>query len=529
MSKSSSNKPPAELAADATPMLQSDREAALAAERRAIWSRRLRHFFIASVALHVIFFASLAISPEARTFVFGDDETTRDRFDARASEVKAAMQKLLEIQENRLRQSLERLSSLRTQLDRAQREELERLRQADATREVMIEEGVWPTPEDPDPTAEFKPNVDIDPPPVEMAEIELDPLDDMELLERVVELYRMHQPLEENAGRLFERFRALQLSEHPEDPIPLSQSLEVTRLRLPDRRDIEVSKLDMTIDNIRDGRYDAFRKELTDTYLEAQSMVNTARRWLELVRALEAELAGQFGEQYDTTPPPVDYYGHYLDPRRLQRISLEQVIDPPVELGMKIAEGDDGDYPGEWISLNRWYYVGPFTHPGADRRLEELDRTYPPEAGVHRNQRPDLDAVYEGRDGRELRWKYRRVDATFLEDGLRFEPYVVDNSEWAIWYFYTEIHSDRDRDVLASFASDDFGVCWLNGRRVWQSPPDMQPWVPFTAHNFRVIPLREGINRLLFKLENGPGTTAFSVILMTYEDRELQRGIPTGP
>lgn len=354
--------------------------------------------------------------------------------------------------------------------------------------------------------------IDIEPP-----EIELGALPDLQEKD-ILELYRMHQPMEEVSGRLYERFRALQLVDHPEEPIPLSAAVDSTQLVLPVRRDIDPSKLNRDIDTVLDGRFEAFRDELNETYLEAENMVANVRRWVEVAQALETSRSNLFGELFDVTPPPTAYYGHYLNPHHLRSVNLQRIINPPVALGN--AMGEEGTHLSEWISIDRWYTIGPFTHPGRQRRLDQLDRHYPPESGV------DLDATYEGKDGRRLTWKYRRVDANFLENGIRFEPFVADNESYAIWYFYTEVYSDLDREILASFASDDFGVCWVNGRKVWQSPPEQQPWVPFTAHNLRVIPLQKGMNKFLFKLENAPGTTGFSVIMMTYEDPALTAGIP---
>jgi hypothetical protein len=64
--------------------------------------------------------------------------------------------------------------------------------------------------------------------------------------------------------------------------------------------------------------------------------------------------------------------------------------------------------------------------------------------------------------------------------------------------------------------------------RVYTSPPDCVPWVPFTRYGFRPVPLRKGFNKVLFKLENALGTTGFSMILMTYEDRALLDAIKKG-
>ncbi|MCC5847689.1 MAG: hypothetical protein JJU29_06295 [Verrucomicrobia bacterium] len=482
------------------------------AARRAARMRRIRQFFIASVLLHVIVLASLAVSPRLRAMVFGDGSPA-PQMDAREAEIQRAMDTLLELQHRRLTRTLTQLAGYRDQLNEIRERNLARLFEADEERRRSIAAGTWPTAERPDRDAVFSPLMDVEPPVIERSA--LPNFEEKDILE----LYRMHQPMEEEAGRLYERFRAMQLVEHPEEPIPFSAAIDSTRLVMPVRRDIEPEKLNREIDTVLDGRFKAFRDELNETYLEAENMVVNARRWVELAMELETRRSDQFGELYDVIPPPTAYYGHYLNPNQLRRVSLQRVINPPVSLGN--ALGEEGTHPSEWMSIDRWYYVGPFTHPGRQRRLDQLDRHYPPESGV------DLDATYEGKDGRRLTWKYRRMDPEFLENGIRIEPFVIDNESYAIWYFYTEVHSDADRTVLASFASDDFGVCWVNGRRVWQGPPEQQPWVPFAAHNFRVVPLKKGINQFLFKLENAPGTTGFSVILMTYEDPVLTEGIPS--
>jgi len=458
--------------------------------------------------------AALALSPDLRDWVFGDG-TPAPPADARESEIKRAIDTLFELQHHRLTRTATQLAEARDQMDVIQARKVDRLRKLDQDRRERIAAGTWPNPERPDRSAVFTPMLDIEPPPLsasilpDLAELDL------------VALYRLHQPMEEEAGRFYERFRALQLAEHPEEPIPLSASIDSTRLAMPVRRELDPTRLNRDIHTALDGRLEALRRELNETYLEAGNMVVNARRWVELALELETRMSDSFGEQYDIIPAPVAYYGHYLNPNQLRRVSLQRLINPPAALGN--AMGAEGRSPAEWISIDRWYYIGPFTHPGRQRRLDQLERTFPPETpelGV------DLDATYEGKDGRLLRWKYRRVDSTFLENGIRFEPFVADNESFAIWYFHTEIYSDADRTVLASFASDDFGVCWVNGRRVWQGPPEQQPWVPFTVNNFRQVPLRKGLNPVLFKLENAPGTTGFSMILMTYEDRELLQGFP---
>ncbi len=476
-----------------------------------VQSKHVRAFFIVSVIVHVI--VAIALS---NRYVYDFLIKTEEGREVQVApwEVRQAIQTLKKLYTRRFEESLFELTEIRAQLDALQLAKLRRMKAEDEDRREKVRLGVWPTAEDPDPQAEYFPRVDVEP-----TRFHFEPLADTSGM-GLVELYRLHPPLEREIGAIYQRFHALELAESLEDPIPLGQALENTRLDLPQRRDVRAELLDTTrITSWLGEPFKQYKQELVDAWLETQDMLNTARRWLELAQAKDRGflLSTMFGQQYDIVPPPVPYFGHYLNPKLLRQVDLQQLIDPEVALGNRIGEGEV-TLGAQWVSIDRWYSVGPFHHPGATRRLSELERKYPPETP---NSTPDLDAVYEGKGGRKLRWKYRHIGSDFIEGGVRFEPYTVDNEAYAIWYFYTEVWSDKDRTVLASFASDDYGVCWVNGQRLYQSPPDTQPWVPFTRYGFRAVPLRAGFNRFLFKLENATGTTGFSVILMTHEDREL--------
>lgn len=475
-------------------------------------SRRLRAFFITSLVLHVIFGVTLVFSTRVRYAVFGNPNAKLELRETPLTDgmIEQSIKTLTDLYRARFLETIGELTEIRSEINRLQMDKLKTLRDQDEDRKKKIANKVWPNAQRPDPTAVFIPRIDIDPPPVKL----LDLPSKLETLS-LVDLYNLHPVLEQDAGRLYERIHAMTLCEPLEDTIPLSQTLKVTQLKIPPRRPINTAVLDTrNISAAVAGSLDAFRNELVAATLEAQDMVANARRWQGLVSDTAVSSSTQFGPSLSVVPVQSAYYGQFLNPLSLKRVSREQVINPPVELGGNIGLTDDAR-PAEWVSVSRWYVVGPFTHPGAKRRLDDLERKFPPEGGV------DLDAVYEGKGGRPLKWKYRVFGSDFLENGIRMEPYLVDNSDFAIWYFYTEIRSTKEQDVLASFSSDDYGVCWLNKKRVYQSPPETQPWRPFCLHNFRVLHLRKGINNILFKLENAQGTTAFSVLLMTYEDRDL--------
>jgi hypothetical protein len=485
---------------------------------RIVRSRHVRLFILVAIVLHLVAAVLLSVKP-IHDWILGKDTGPR-QVEATPWELRRAIDTLLKVYTVRFNETLLELVNIRSQLDTLQLAKLERMKAEDKDREEKIRQGVWPTADRPDRNAQYFPRIDITPP-----RFFLGPLPDTTNL-GLVDLYRLHPPLEQEIGRIYERYHALEMAEALVDPIPLSQSIKNTRLTLPKRRDIQAHLMDTTrITSSLGEPLKKFKQELIDAWLETEDMVNTAKHWLELAESRDAgTLPGLFGAQYNIVPPPIPYFGHYLNPRLLRRVSLQKLIDPPVALGNAIGEGEVA-LGTEWLSVDRWYSVGPFTHPGATRRMEELERKYPPEANT---ARVNLDAVYQGKDGRPLMWKYRHIGTDFIEKGLRFEPYTVDNGPYCIWYFYTEVWSDKDRMVLGSFASDDYGVCWVNGQRIYQSPPDTQPWVPFTRYGFRGVPLRKGFNRFLFKLENATGTTAFSVVLMTYEDKDLLNALREG-
>ena len=504
--------------------------------RRVVRSRRIRAFVLISVALHVLFLGALVLSEDFRHLILGDPDRRAEVFPATQAQVQDAVRKLLEGRSEHLTANIRSLQSIREQLDAIGRDKLQRLRDADATREELIGRGEWPTAERPDPTAQFVARADVEPeaipatpvPPLPAVE---DYPDDLRALrDQVVALYRLHAPLEADVGRLFERYHALELAEFPEEPIPLSRALKSTLLDLPDRAEVDPASLDPDIRNNTDGRFPAFRERLTQITLDADEMVDNAQRWLTLARSSESGLADKFGEQFDMIPAPQPYYGAYLDPKLLEQVQLDRILpaDVPVALSQAVG-GERGLYAGDWISLNRWYIIGPFTR-GQSRSEADLEEVFGPEVGIERGvdlYRPHRDPA----TGSELRWKHRAFSDNLviaeeaLEGGKRIEPYVVDNREHAVWYFYTPVYSAQDMTVVGSFASDDYGVCWVNGQRVYQSPPTERPWEIFTMESFRVVPLKKGVNHVLFKLENARGTTGCAVVLMTHHDEDLVRAI----
>lgn len=476
---------------------------------RLIRSRRVRAFVLVSFFLHLLLAGWLMFSTSTREWIFGSkNPLPAPMEDAAPYEIQQAIITLTNMHEARLRATAQQLYQIRDRLNQLQLAKTARMQVEDQRRQTLMTAEAATRPS----RAQFVARIDIVPPPFELP---LPP--DLAAL-RLVELYNLHCQLEQRTGRIYERYRALQLAESIVDPLPLSKSLGVSNLVLPPRRAVDLRALDPQITTLLDGRFAAMKREMNEISLESEHMVTTARGWLTLAERIELEQSTLIGENILRIPPPaVPYYGHIINKRLLRATNLTRVINPPVSLGNQIT--DAAGIPAEWMSLDRWWTIGPFLHPGAQRRLDDLDRKYPPESII------DLDATYEGKGGAKLRWKYRRMGDQFLEGGVRVEPFIKDNGPYAIWYFYAEMASTVNQEVLASFASDDYGVCWVNGQRVYQSPPDTTPWVPFNKDSFRKISLKKGLNKFLFKLENATGTTGFSVVLQINPEST----VPPGP
>jgi hypothetical protein len=169
--------------------------------------------------------------------------------------------------------------------------------------------------------------------------------------------------------------------------------------------------------------------------------------------------------------------------------------------------GAGGAY-AERVYLDTWYVIGPFAGKGD----ESMQTGYPPEEDV------DLDAVYPGPEGRALTWQ-------FTSRG--FYPFIPrDRRTDAVYYAYTELRVDEDRDVWLAIAADDDSMMWLDERLVWVSAPGDKPWYhpPYylrdelvgslsLTEGQRRVHLAAGVHRLLFKLYNDSDRTFFSVVL----------------
>ncbi|TVR51686.1 MAG: hypothetical protein EA425_06610 [Puniceicoccaceae bacterium] len=174
--------------------------------------------------------------------------------------------------------------------------------------------------------------------------------------------------------------------------------------------------------------------------------------------------------------------------RQLLQLRETRRLEPSdYRLGRRVIPAADG---ATWLFLESWHTIGPFPNPGR----ANLNRRFPPETVV------DLDAVYTGKNGRPVRWRFLQSQ----------EPRVIpyDDEEYAIYYAYTEVWFDEARELWVALGSDDKGDVWLNGLPIWISDEHLKGWQPFEG--FRKVRFERGINRILYRVENGWREVAFS-------------------
>ncbi|MFP4070267.1 MAG: hypothetical protein ACLFVC_08835 [Opitutales bacterium] len=154
-----------------------------------------------------------------------------------------------------------------------------------------------------------------------------------------------------------------------------------------------------------------------------------------------------------------------------------------------------------WVYVDTWYVIGPWKKP-VNAATAFDDKKFPPETLV------DFDAEYPGqehpRTKKPLTLKWRFVQS----NRIRINP--PDETTDSTYYAYTEVYSDRSREVLLAVGTDDYAKIWINDLVVWKEE-GLSTWQ--LDQGFRKVLLKEGYNKILVRLESGPGVAFFSLVL----------------
>lgn len=167
-----------------------------------------------------------------------------------------------------------------------------------------------------------------------------------------------------------------------------------------------------------------------------------------------------------------------------------------------------------WVYIDSWYIIGPFDNT----RRANVDRKFPPETTV------DLNATYPGKNNVPVRWEFQqagqvnvmprfssynaRVRLPELDDQSNYQ----NNLQYVIYYAYSELWFERECELMIAVGSDDYSKLWINDQLVWVSGKRLKPWK--IDEGYRKVRFRQGVNRVLYRVENGNNRTEFSLALI---------------
>jgi len=221
----------------------------------------------------------------------------------------------------------------------------------------------------------------------------------------------------------------------------------------------------------------------------------------------EGKKAGRAGHGFDQGPE-TNLPGKQLGPPSYLFAAPREMRPIP---GRTIGGDMQNTAPGRngyWMFVDSWYIIGPWPNPGR----KNLNTKFPPETVV------DLNATYTGGKQDEkpmnVRWKFYQapaLDAPLHGTEMTGQIIPPGLGEYEIYYAYTEVRSDEARDVWVAIGSDDQSKIWINDDMIWKSSDQLKNWVP--NEGLRKIHLRQGINRILYRYENGHSSGCFSFFI----------------
>lgn len=188
---------------------------------------------------------------------------------------------------------------------------------------------------------------------------------------------------------------------------------------------------------------------------------------------------------------------------------------PPMPKNMKAIPGrkiDSASPSTGWLFVDSWYIIGPFDNA----RRENIEKKFPPETVV------DLNATYLGKDSQPIRWEFYQSHEARVEPPFdHYKPHLkrsdhdldleVRGLEYIIYYAYTELHFEQACDLWVAVGSDDYSKIWIEDQLIWSSGKQLKSWQ--ADEGFRKIHFKQGLNRVLCRVENGWHGTQFSLVL----------------
>ncbi len=377
-----------------------------------------------------------------------------------------------------------------------------------------------------------------------------------ESAQNLADLYKQAQDAEVAVAETFKNVRAAELASIRR--IPLSEALEMTKVAKPDRPELDTAILKQDISDVKGVREQ--EKTITAAAEQMDSMVALAQRMRELAAASGANLSmatiqaqgdhnermenlamedagakakdlsgemaaadgsgagyGASGQEGTATKPVKPAGTDYGTKGGVPDISKIEVKDYKPLHGRTVRQGmvdiEHGRNPA-WMYVDTWHLIGPWPNRGR----KNLNTKFPPETVVN------LDAVYQG--GRKdevpmpVHWEFFQMPSKVAgKDRAPMVPMIVPPGlqDFEIYYAYTELWFDEPADLWVAIGSDDQSKVWINDQLIWKSADYYKSWVP--NEGLRKVHFRKGINRVLYRLENGQNSGGFSFIVCLSESQ----------
>lgn len=178
--------------------------------------------------------------------------------------------------------------------------------------------------------------------------------------------------------------------------------------------------------------------------------------------------------------------------------------------------------------MTRWLICGPFAataeavlspgeprfdfSPGEISKVEQarqFDFDYLTEQGGESYIQPHAGLTHRF-NGQEFRWVYHQQD----EHVIDFLELFGENNH-AVVYLYAEVLMPARQELYLALGSDDSVKGWLNGKLIHER------WVPRSLsidEDIITVELEEGLNRLLFKVQNELVDWGFVCRLLSEEE-----------
>lgn len=320
-------------------------------------------------------------------------------------------------------------------------------------------------------------------------------------------VYEIARAVEQDTITLYREFLAARMV-GLRPGLTYGEAYEQAQTPRPQRAALDTAALYRDITTIGPGGgLEGLKAEIKKSTVECREMLDNCERLLTFTRKATGSagdgLSPDMGAQDQAM---IGYRGPELMPDELDFTHRADKGNFDAIPGRRLVTGGR---TSDWMYVDTWYIIGPFP---SDRRRELLDVRFGPEANVN------LDDAFVGKpyaDGRQrkVRWEYKKVgwvEPTGPKTAWWIiEPRVVE--AYAIYYAFTEIYSDVPQDVWIATGTDDYGKLWINDELVWRSPKDRKPFN--ATENIQLVHLKQGQNKILYRVENAGGTMGFSLMI----------------